>query len=141
MNVVHDALEDNNLWLGAQLVRKHFPNPGEEDLRGFEWRYLWQCWQGDDFFNFPEEQDQIATCAVFSPNGRFLATAGFDKTVRILDLGSHKVLATLDGFPNIISRNSVAFSPDGALLAVADGQNITFAEARLVGSLPDFFRW
>ena len=127
MNVAHEALEDNNLWLGANLVRKHFPKPGEENMRGFEWRYLWQGCQSDNFFTF-REHSNLVTCAVFSPNGRVLATAGFDKTVKILDLGSHKVLATLEGFAHTrdtITRNSLAFSPDGRLLAVADGQNLT----------------
>jgi serine/threonine-protein kinase len=124
MNVAHEALEDNNLWLGAGLVRKHFPKAGEEDLRGFEWRYLWQRCQSDDFFTF-REHNHIVTCAVFSPDGRVLATAGFDKAVKILDLGSRKVLATLEGFADVIGRNAPAFSPDGRLLAAADGRNIT----------------
>jgi WD40 repeat protein len=48
----------------------------------------------------------------FAPDGKILATSGSDKTVRVWDLASGKVLTILPG-------SGVAFSPDGKILATA----------------------
>jgi WD40 repeat protein len=53
----------------------------------------------------------------FSPDGRRLASAGGDGTVRIWDVTSHVRIAVLAGHPGEVY--SVAFSPDGRLLASA----------------------
>jgi hypothetical protein len=34
------------------LLERQRPKPGKTDLRGFEWRHLWQLW-GDEFALFP----------------------------------------------------------------------------------------
>src|SRR5262249_39937591 len=47
MRVAVLALEQQNLGHADDLLRKYLPKRGEEDLRGFEWRYLWQQCQGD----------------------------------------------------------------------------------------------
>jgi serine/threonine protein kinase len=46
VNVVQHALEDGNYGLARRTLDGHRPAPGQEDLRGFEWRYFWKLSQG-----------------------------------------------------------------------------------------------
>ncbi|HIK16410.1 MAG TPA: hypothetical protein IGS53_14160 [Leptolyngbyaceae cyanobacterium M33_DOE_097] len=55
--------------------------------------------------------------AAFSPNGRYLATASLDKTVRLWDLQSNNEPKKLEGHKDRVSR--IRFSPDGQQIATA----------------------
>ena len=61
--------------------------------------------------------DGAVSGVAFSPDGRLLATASFDKTVRLWDPATGQHRRTLTGHDGAVS--GVAFSPDGRLLATA----------------------
>ncbi len=48
MNLAQQALAIDNLERAQELLNRQRPKPGESDLRGWEWRYLWQLCQSDD---------------------------------------------------------------------------------------------
>ncbi len=55
------------------------------------------------------------TDLAFAPDGRTLATASFDRTVRLWSVASGQELLVLDGHAGPV--RAVAFSPDGRMLA------------------------
>jgi WD40 repeat protein len=97
------------------LLARYLPRDGGDDWRGFEWYYLWrQCDRGGQAR--PGGQGAIRAGA-FSPDGKLLATAGADGTVRLWDAVDRQPRATLRGHTGEVT--GVAFAPDGLTLASA----------------------
>ncbi|MBL7187470.1 MAG: serine/threonine protein kinase [Phycisphaerae bacterium] len=75
MSLAQQALEMNDMGRAQQLLEAHRPAPGEVDLRGWEWRYLWQKCRNDALgvlCRYPLSAASVA----YSPDGRVLAVAG-----------------------------------------------------------------
>ncbi|MDZ8050142.1 MAG: protein kinase domain-containing protein [Aulosira sp. ZfuVER01] len=78
---------------------------------------LWQCIH--TLSGLPSISAGINSVS-FSPDGKTLAS-GDDKIIRLWDLNTQKVLATLSGHSQAVK--SVAYSPDGKILATASDDN------------------
>jgi len=122
VKAAQQALEENNLRRAHALVERQYPTAGEEDLRGFEWRYLWNLTRSDEHFSLAAHTD-TATCVAFSPVGTMLASAGNDDVVRIWDFTAQRQITSL---PDLAARlNGMTFSPDGKQLAVKSESTIS----------------
>lgn len=124
MGKAYQAVKERNFGLAtALLARQHQHKPGEEDLRGFEWRYLWQVCQPNPH-HILLSQERFLKCAIFSPDGKILATGGYDTNVTVFDVASKKEITRFGGFDGFIDSLSLTFSRDGRLLAAKGGHVI-----------------
>jgi WD40 repeat protein len=113
MNVAQQALAENNLERALQLLDRQRPKPREkDDLRGFEWRYLWQLCQGNEIAVLRDAPPSgFAECAVaFSTDGRYLAYAGGYRVV-VRNAQSLQIVTNLP-----TSVHMVTFSPSSHLM-------------------------
>ena len=77
---------------------------------------IWDLSTGKKLFNLPSHNDDIADGGLaFSADSKFLASASLDKTVRIWEVATGKVLHILTGHTSTVEK--AVFSPDGSLVA------------------------
>jgi WD40 repeat protein len=112
INLAQQSLAAGNYGRAVQLLDKHRPPHGETDLRGFEWRYLWQVSQGDKHTVFPA-QDGAVLAVACSPQGDLVAVGTRDHC----NLYHARTRDRVASLPK--GAVSITFSPDGRSLLTA----------------------
>ena len=119
MNLAQTTWEDVRIGETNRLLDLYRPaeNGGETptDLRGFEW-YYWDRWCHTELLTLKGHTD-VVTSVAFSADGKRLASASSDRTVKVWDATSGQETLTLKGHTDAVT--SVAFSADGKRLASA----------------------
>ncbi len=108
ISLAQQALATDDLGRARRLLEAH---RGDVDLRGWEWRYLWQeCRRSDALGELCRDPDPAYSVA-YSPNGKLLAVG--QAFVEIWDVPGRRRIVTLE--PK--EGRHVAFSPRGDLPA------------------------
>jgi eukaryotic-like serine/threonine-protein kinase len=115
MSLAQQAWEAGDTGRARALLERQWPQAGQEDLRGFEWRYLWSLCQDGSRQTLRGHSGEV-TAVVFSPDGKTLASTGSDRSIRLWDVASRRHVKLVG--PKV---SSVAFAPDGKTLALVGG--------------------
>jgi WD40 repeat protein len=115
MKLAQQAWEAGDLARARELVEAQRPGRGQEDLRGFEWRYLWRlCHRGDELFTLRGHSDWV--WATFAPGGKTLISVSGDGSVKRWDLATRRVAWTL-GWRSAGESNVWSVARDRKILA------------------------
>jgi WD40 repeat protein len=98
INLAFHAVSDGHLGRAVHLLDKLRPAANQTDLRGFEWRYLWQLCRGDEHLSFPDQDGPVQSMTV-SPDGSLLAVGVRDK-IEVWNLSSHSKVNSISCAPS-----------------------------------------
>jgi WD40 repeat protein len=76
------------------------PQPGARDLRGFEWRHFWRIGQSDAMATLKGHTHVVDT-AIFSRDGRHVATHSADGMLKVWDASTHALLRSRTDVANV----------------------------------------
>jgi WD40 repeat protein len=94
MKAAHVAIEQNSRGQAARLLARYRAKPGEEDLRGVEWRYLWQHLRGDEVSTW--QRQGMVNWVQCTPDGLTVFSGERDQKVKVLNSQTGRVIRELD---------------------------------------------
>ena len=115
IKLAHQSFEQGNVAGTQDMLTSLHPGGGREDLRGFEWYYLWRLCHSAQRTLIG--QNSRVRMVAFSPNGSALASVGDDGVVELWDAATGRKTASLRKHLGPVT--SVVFSFDSKWLVSA----------------------
>lgn len=106
MNLVQQAYAENNLGHARDVLDRNRPKPGQIDLRGWEWRYLWNRCRGDALFTLGRQNTKLVT---FAGSGNLVALRHDEEGgVDLWDLEKRELVSRLpsDGWARALAASN-----------------------------------
>ncbi|MBL9171550.1 MAG: serine/threonine protein kinase [Verrucomicrobiales bacterium] len=114
MNLASRAIDEASLEHAVELLDRYRAAPGQRDIRGWEWRYLWQRCQSDAALTIGNHSNEVRKIA-FLPQGDTLISGGRDAILKFWATSPWKLI---DAVPLSAGVRSMALSPDGKNIVV-----------------------
>src|SRR5262245_42594310 len=81
------ALSRNNYGRARELLDRHYPQPGQTNRPGWEWRYLWRQARGDHLFTVSQKTGSVISLSP-SPDGKLLAVVRRGAGLSVVDISN-----------------------------------------------------
>ncbi len=114
LNLAERDWRDANVSQMLRRLEGTRPPAGKSDLRGFEWYYLDRLARSQG--RILTGHTQVVRDVSYRPDGRRIASASDDRTVKLWDASTGQLIRTMIADKAVYA---VAFHPDGARLASA----------------------
>jgi hypothetical protein len=118
MNLAQQAWDLGSPSRALELLEGQRPKFDQEDLRGFEWYYLWRLCQGSRRLRLRGHDSGVFAVA-FAPDGKTLASGDWDGNVKLWDVATGQERATLPGHQRWVTK--LAFTTDSKTLVSSGG--------------------
>lgn len=121
LQVASQALASHDLGLARRMVSAQLPHPGEEDLRGFEWRLLQRLCEGQNALTLTGHTATV-TCLAYFPDGKRLVSGGLDGSVMVWDALTGAQLLKIATSREPVWSVAVSLQADRIISAGSDGR-------------------
>jgi len=127
MKLADLAVKEGNLGQALNLLHRHRPQSGMRDLRGIEWRYLYQRCLGDQIKTL-QGNGRVNSVAI-SSNAYWVATERAGR-FGVLAVNDAQAVKDLGSAANGLARQHLAFDPTGRILATAAPDHVVLWDTR-----------
>ncbi len=121
MNLAMQAWQAGRISRALELLERQRPSLDQEDLRDFEWYYLWRLCRRGHLLTLRGHGGPARTVA-FLPGDRGLVSGSEDGSIRLWDISSGHALAAFPAHPGGVYALAVASDGETLISGGADGK-------------------